>query len=323
VVRFAQWERFFPCSIDWLLHHSRLRDWKNPRFVRTRPTQIDLYRYSQFDSMHQFYLDVFGGQSGEPILGRHVSAPMYVATQLHNDFVEITYLMLYAHQGAQTFAALKPGRPFLCVVEDFGSHQGDLEWICVRTTTDLTRVLEVGFEAHGNVTFFPRGSFLAEGEHPIVHASLNGHACLPGADTSGGAVECTCTHSVRGLLATVDVTTGRVSDGGVVWRPFDMANGLVVIGLDETSEPIGDQLWSKFAGRLGDRLTYAFRTATYLDGGRLGRDEWLYVRLLVALAPRLQLVPARYRSGIGPAGPGDSSRCFMRCAPPVRAARTH
>ena len=322
MVRFAPWERFFPCSIDWLLRHSTLRDWKNPGFVKTRPTQADLYRYSQFDSVHEFYLDVFAGQGGEPIQGRHVFAPMYVTAQLHNDFVEITYLMLYAQQGAQTFAALKPGRPFLCVVEDFGSHQGDLEWICVRTTTDLSHVLAVGFEAHGKVRFFPPGSFLAEGEHPIVHPSLNGHACLPAADAGAVAVEYVRTHSIHGVLATVDVTAGRANDCGVVWRPFEVASGLLVLGLDETGEPIGDQLWSKFAGRLGNRLTYGFRTATNLDGGRLGRDEWLHVRLLAALAQRLRLVPARYRSGIGPAGPGDSSRCFMRCARPMRAART-
>ena len=311
VVTFARWEQFFPCSIDWLLAHSALRDWSDRRFMTLRPTQADLYQRWQFDSAHRYYLDVFGGYSGEPVV-RGVRAPMYVTARSTSEFIEITYLMLYAYQGAQTFAALRLGRPFLCVVEDYGSHAGDLEWICVRTTTDLQKVLEVGFEAHGQVHSRAPGSYAAEGDHPIVRVSLNGHAWLPAVDLETPAgMQWVPTHTVRGVLATVDVTTDP-NAGEVVWRPFEHAHGLVMLGLDGTGEPIGDQVWARFAGRLGGRRTYQFRRATRLDGTRLSRDEWLYVSLLARIAHVLRLIPARYRSGIGPAGPGDPTRHFVR-----------
>jgi hypothetical protein len=298
IVTFHQFEKFLPCSIDWLLSRSTLKDRNAPSFTVPAPKQSDLEAHYQ----PNYYLLIGNDDAtrhGEPLVNGKVTAPMYVTTQEWDDCIEFTYSMLYAFQGGQTCRGLRLGAHFNCIVNNFGWHQGDLEWISVLTSKDFTKILYVGYAAHGDFSWYGPGQYETAEGRPKVRVALNGHPCRNGLGKNDN--DWIFTFELPGILGTVDIITAT----GLAWRAFESPGGLVMIGLDEQNNPIGDQRWVKFQGRMGDSWTNTLTGATDVDGHTgLSGPQWADVSSDAALGKLFDALPGEAIHGDGPWGPG-------------------
>lgn len=295
VVRFHVNEQRYPCSIEWLLSSSTLRSHSDPGLSIASPTQLDL----QANSGEAVYVEVnpsqYGGEVSEPA---GVTAPMYYALQQYPDVLEVSYVMLYAFQDGQTIRALPIDNEFDCILRTVGMHEGDIERVVlalVPAGTGGFEVSRVGYEAHGDVRWYPPGEVAWEGTHPVVNAALNGHGNR-NLQVEGERI-------VDDEVPYVVAITSNVSDEGLAWRP-DVFRQL---GLDASGAPVSDQVWAAFGGRLGVEQTNDVESATHFDGSGLGPFEWAYVDSVGTIAEVFDLLPPSAVHGNGPRGPADRS----------------
>jgi hypothetical protein len=295
LVSFHVNEKYFPCSIDWLLEHAELRK-TDDSFRIQNPTQADLAEFSA----PEYYLDVHArGFPGEPLVDNQVAAPMYVAAQEWDDCIEITYVMLYAYQGGQTCRALKWLDHFNAIINDYGKHQGDLEWISVLVSKDYRQVLSIGFASHGEMAYYAPGDCLMEGDHPRVRVALNGHASYNGKGKNPN--DWVFSYELPTVFGTIDLFTEQ----GVKWEPHHHPQEmLTIIGLDQHGTPVSDQQWARFRGRLGIRQRNDFTSATEVDGSPLSSGHQAFTGLIITAGKVTGQIPDSLRDGVGPEGPG-------------------
>lgn len=291
IVHFHPRERYFPCSLEWLLQHCCLRHTRTSLRI-LRPTQADLLTHWQ--AYHPDgstpYLDISSSGYG----GHLESAPSYVTVQEWDRCYEVTYLMLYPYQGPQTARWHWAGRAYDCMILDFGRHQGDLEWVSLSLDKDSLQPFEVGLQAHGKVRTVAWKSCPKDGDRPLIRAALHGHASALQGEPDR------VVHRRLGPLSICDLY-----GDGQVWRPRVRR-----IGLDERGEPISAEVWAKFQGRIGRALDNHFRRLTRLDGEPMGLLPRLLGRL-VRLAEVRGWLPQSIRHAEGTPGPGDPGRWFM------------
>lgn len=292
VVHFHPLERYFPCSLDWLLSHCCLRHTRSCLRI-LQPSQRDLLTHWQ--AYHPGgstpYLDIAASGYG----GHPESAPLYVTVQEWDDCYEATYLMLYAYQGPQTAHWHWSRYPYDCLIRDFGRHQGDLEWVSLTFDKASLQPREIGLQAHGKVRAVPWSNCPRTQDHPLVRVALHGHACA-----LQGEADRVVHRRLGGLLSICDL----YSDGGKVWRP-----PLRLLGLNEQGEPISQEVWAKFQGRIGRPLDNHFRRLTRLDGEPVGLLPRILGRL-IRLAEVRGWLPRFIRQAEGTPALGDPGRWF-------------
>ena len=287
VVYFHENERFFPCSIEHLLQNSTLTD-PATGTVLSPVTQATLQQHPGGN----VFITIDPAQYG----GMGVTAPIYYAVQEYTDCIQLNYLMLYAYQGGQTCRALRAGTEFNCIVSTLGIHQGDLERVFVTLIPQPQggyAVARVGYEAHGDEHTFPSQRVEWEGTHPVVNAALNGHSNW-NAHADGDMIS---EFTQPGSVAIVSA----LGSNGQVWRPADFR----LLALDEGGNPVGDQLWAVFQGRLGIAQENSMTSATYFDGSNLSGFDWAFVKLTDWAAKLFDKYPDDLKHGNGPGGPGD------------------
>lgn len=264
-VQFHAAERFFPAGIDWILD---------------RATQVDAAGHARTGggSPQQRMADhpddrliidsaAFGGM---PPDNGFSPAPMYVAVQVpdHRRWVDLHYVMLFPFNGPQTYRFLSGGG-FNFFGRTIGEHQGDLEMVTVRVAADFSEVLSVRFENHGNSKhFFPAQVTFdqdATGTHPFVSSALHSHGTWNPSAYGTEDWESTNQNFLGGVIDLFGSDLpGRTESGAfdqfvggpgadVRWRPWDANTGasLTLIGLDADGQPVNDQVWARFAGRIG------------------------------------------------------------------------
>jgi hypothetical protein len=293
IVYFHPFERYFPCSLEWLLPHCCLRHTRGSLRI-LQPTQKDLLANWQADHPQGStpYLDISSSGYG----GHLESAPCYVAVQEWDECYEMTYLMLYAYQGPQTAHWHLSRRPYDCLIRDFGRHQGDLEWVSLSLDKSSLHPLEIGLQAHGRVRVVPWSQCPRQQDHPLVRSALHGHSCA-----LQGEPDRVVQRRLGGVLSICDL----YSSAGQIWRPQVRR-----IGLDAGGEPISDEVWAKFQGRLGRAMDNHFRRMTRLDGEPMGLVPRLLGRLL-RLAEVQGWLPRHIRHAEGTPAPGDPGRWFI------------
>ena len=286
-------ERFFPCSIDYLLRGGKLYVGET---ILENPTQQTL--------LENFHRNNYVAINASQHHGELAHAPLYYAIQEGDGFVQINYIPLYAFQGGQTcwvagaggWACLK-FKGFDCIINSYGQHQGDLERVAVKLIPEggSYRIAEVLFEAHGNAIIYPKDEVAYEGDHSIVHVALNGH--------SSHNVKMQGYHTVDddAIFVQFDSFMGD----GTKWKPYESGT-LTQIGLDAPhGNPINDQLWAKFEGNLGEPQNNSLTSGTNLNGSNLNWCQWTLVKAIdwVALTFRPGTI-GDVAHGEGPAGPG-------------------
>lgn len=256
------------------------------------PTQATLSKYSS----ESYYVLINESQfTGQPV----PAAPLYYAIQESGDTIQIDYLILYAYQGGQTVRALRAGTEFNCILETIGVHQGDLEHFNIKLqkgANNTYTVLQVGFEAHGILdTFAPDQVQWEDTTHAIVHIALTGHACRNHDPKDGPVIE----FSQPGAVAV-----GSWLGSGTWWRPSTQGSEFKRLGLNNLGNPIDDQIWSAFRGRLGDTKVNSLIEATYFDGSNLSAFDWVFVETIFGFATVLSILPTDLLIGDAPTGPG-------------------
>ncbi|KAK4941310.1 hypothetical protein LTR10_018720 [Elasticomyces elasticus] len=261
------------------------------------PQQSDLATYADSN----YFLEVQpSAYSGQPLENGKVTAPIYytVQEQAAAGYVDITYMMIYGNQAGQPAHALRAGTEFNCILESYGDHQGDLEWLVVRLSPDLETIRGVGYEAHGEVTWYNPGAYQTEGQRPIVRASRCGHGCRNGLGKN--PIDWIDLGGQSGAAEVIDL----FSQSGNEWRPFDLNDGVRAIGLDSAGQPINDQVWAKYRGRLGRQNHNNLESATYVNGNNLSTWDWDFVKTVDWAAGLLNKISSDVVDGIGPEGPG-------------------
>ena len=268
-----------------------------------RPTQQNLANHNG----KEYYLEIqptaYKGQAE----GHNVSAPMYYTVRRVDDNIVLTYIFLYAYQGPQTVRALRAGSNFTCIVSNYGIHQGDMEWIEVTVTPDGERVINVGFAEHGNITKrFSPGEYESDGNHPVVRVAKNGHASYNAIKMNDP--DWVTTWEAKGVpVNIIDLISKKT---GAEWAPYHNHSQLIPIGLDANGNPINQEVWAKFSGRIGNNRINKFSSATYVNGQNLNAADWIFVKAIGSSAEFFNVIPAEVKEGFGPEGP--AARPFIR-----------
>lgn len=259
VFMFHEQEKFFPCSIEHILHKSKLyvRKPKSKKLKKIKnPTQTDLNEHFQSEN----YIDIAESQyTGMPI----GEAPIYYTIQKFASFVEINYLLLYAFKGSQPFLKESTSEENLLFIgNNYGQQQGGIKRTTVRIVLidDMRndyKIFQVGFEKDGlmyfdtsdNVTMIGDDENSSPHTHPVVHVGLYGHnfwnktvrepVILRDGGSKVSAVSC-------------------IADQGNIWRPYNCDAGIFKrVGFKKVREgyiPIEPEIWVNYQGRIGRDL---------------------------------------------------------------------
>ncbi|KFF65522.1 hypothetical protein IW01_17905 [Pectobacterium brasiliense] len=273
-------------------NQGHIREIKNLNAPINNITQEILEKYCS----NNYYIDINPSQYSGMYNQGEVTAPIYYAITEDKDILEITFPILYAYQGGQACIADRKGSEFNCILHSYGEHQGDLERVSVRLAKDHTSeyyISEVGYEAHGHLTWYKSGEFLSEGTHPVVYVALNGHASYNG-------LYHTDLITLDGMPWAVFIIDA-INSKGVKWRPW-LSNEFKQVGINKEKKPVSDQKWVLFDGRLGRYDTHSLTSATYFDGENLSALDWTYVKMIHGLAEIIDKLPDDVKSGNGPTG---------------------
>jgi hypothetical protein len=257
-VRFSKYERYFPCTLAFLLQNATLKDQNNPSWQVSQPTPAQLAQYNGAN----YYLSIAeAAHVGIPPVNGNITVPMIVSVQYYDQlFIDINYIFLFAYQGPAVAYVSTVGT-FFCLVPKYGEHQADVERVIVRVTPDWSTILAVGFDAHGHTNMVSEDevAFSSNG-NPRVNAALNGHASYDFNEVGSNDWEAEADFTVLDL----GVQIGAYVDGaGPVWQP-QTVNDIVLVGINNGT-PINDNSWVLFGGKLGATTTNSFTTPRQLD----------------------------------------------------------
>lgn len=302
VVYYSPWERYFPCAIEHIASSSVLRHLTNKSFALTHPTQAQLAKYSDTD----YYLDVPDDENvykGQALVDNKIKAPMYVAAQEHSDHITISYMFLHSNQGSQVVELHSLGGTIEIVLNDYGSHQGDLEHIEVNVAKDLSKILSVMYTHHGESETYDVSKVPLENGHPVVHSAFNDHGSWNSLAHTGDTIT-TYEKKIPGgtWIKTLDVLSDK-GKTGAEWRPWENQNGLVLVGIDDNGNAIGDQTWVTYSGHLGHPKTNKYTKPTKLSGAKVSKTEKALIDSIMVVAK--SQIPSEYSDGGAPSGMGN------------------
>lgn len=302
-------ERYLPCSIEHILETSRLVDADGLTIV-AHPTQADMLRYRD-NAYHLELLESDDVVDEAPSSPEGIAAPMYVIPQVppSEEYVNLNFYLFFAYSGAQSARVLVPGLDFNAILPEFGEHQGDLELIAVKVTPDFSRVLAVRYEAHGNGTVYEPEDVDFVGTHPLVKVAFDSHATFNGNGRDPNDWVTSDEYAVLGFgVEFIDIFTRD----GFSWQPFAWGDGgiavpngdLRILGLDGAGQPISDEVWVAFKGRIGGHQVNSYTAADGI-GSSLNFLQQLYVDTIATIVQ--SSLGDSFKSGDGTSGLGGRS----------------
>lgn len=207
---------YMPCSVDFFLQHSELCSGSQIVVARGKVDSQELLRAQCAQSHLHLNLDPLArtGESKHQLDGVPVYAhpKAIIGSDGNVEAIEITYLTLYAHNGAYTVAGMIRT----------GAHDGDWEHLTVRITPETGELTGVWFNAHRNRD----GEWASpeklhrdtESGRFIAYVALNGHGTYP----SDGVIH---RHFWLG--------NDRCSSQGPKWRPNKV---VLLMNIDDSIE---------------------------------------------------------------------------------------
>jgi len=298
-------EPYLPISIETLLNGATL--YGSGGVVILNPTQQDMAARSDSNSTLVLNSARYAGEALS-------TAPIYVSVQVPDDksYVDLNYIILYAFNGCQTMRNVTgaPGH-FNYMIRDLAQHEGDLEVVTVRVTPDFSAVIQVRYEAHGDPTWYnPDAVDWTAQTHPKARVALNSHGNYNG---HGKNPNDWITLADAKLAEVVDIIT----DGGAVWRPYERAHGVRLLALDTNRQPLGNEQWAAYKGRLGTNRTNEVKDVLDVCGTSLDFFENITAKTQAYAAATWQayidlLTLAKilgregdFFKGVAPEGPGN------------------
>lgn len=175
-------ETFQPCSVEWFLSHATLIDTLNPTAPITHPSPAQLPQGPAQGS--RYYLSI----EDSVRTGNFSTAKAYINAFWKPDltFTDIQFWIFNAYNGPGTarFASLvwnKVEHVGDVDLAPLGEHVGDWEYVVVRIDNSTKEMIGIMLSQHGKDVLFDKQAIASNfkfvgGTHPIVYASLNGHA---------------------------------------------------------------------------------------------------------------------------------------------------
>lgn len=300
VVLFHPDEPYLPCSVEYLLAQATLLD-KDGSPLKHNPGQEDLAAHRADGARLVINPSQYTGEALAD--GKRVQAPMYVSAQVGPGatYVDLHYIFLFAYNGPQTCRVRVPRSSFECVLPNFAEHEGDIEGVTVRVTPDLSRILQVQVEGHGQPTCIAPNDLEMQGTHPVIRCAYNSHATYNAKNRQPTETVVNLTYAGLGFGAEfIDI----IADNGARWAPFDVdakgdshSNGqLVFVGLDDNGRAVGNQPWATFRGKLGAQWTNTYKGAQGTGKNRLKPMQRAYADTIAKAAVALGATKARAHS---------------------------
>jgi hypothetical protein len=169
-------EKYFPCSVDWLLQNSRLVNYINNVMVSNiyPVTQRILYNQALSDNFKKrsdgslilsFTEELYRGET--PLN----KVPCYCIYRETDNKIYLTYIFLYAKNGEYSILDLV----------NVGQHPGDIEHITVELDLYTQNCIRVLYSAHTNndSRWVNYSNIEKENDKIIVYVALNGHGLYP------------------------------------------------------------------------------------------------------------------------------------------------
>ncbi len=164
-------ERYFPCSINWLLNYSTLIDFNDNTRI-SKPTHKDIFeiakkynfeRRGDGDVVLSFPESVYKGQ--QPIS----DVPIYCIMKELNGKVYLTYFVVFAFNGNYEIAGLV----------GLGSHPGDIEHVTLEFENN--KLLRMFYGAHGSTDgrWINASDIEYDNGHPVCYMAYSGHGLYP------------------------------------------------------------------------------------------------------------------------------------------------
>ena len=211
--------------------------------------------------------------------------------------------------------ALRSGTEFNTILSTVGSHPGDLERFQVtllKGPNSTYTVESATFEAHGIPRTYPASQVKwYQDTHAMISVALNGHSIWNESIVGNPEYDVEITDIV-GVGAFFGTETPSN-----YWYPHSQSK-FVLLGLDSNGQPVNDQVWSAFCGRLGDSFATKLEGAISFLGKNLASPDWTYVQLVWNAALLIGKIGQDLLWADGPDGPG--ARAWVNPLPAVGAA---
>lgn len=171
-------EKYFPCSVDWLLQNSKLVNYNNTNnelnSIIYPVSQKMLYNQSLSDNFKKradgslilsFTEELYRGET--PLN----NVPCYSIYREENNKIYLTYIFLYAKNGEYSILDLVK----------VGQHPGDIEHITLELDLQTQKCIRALYSAHTNkdsrwVNF---SDIEKENDKIVIYVALNGHGLYP------------------------------------------------------------------------------------------------------------------------------------------------
>jgi hypothetical protein len=231
IIYFHPEEKYFPCSIDWLLKNSTLVDFNTiPETKIKSPTNRDMYETSKKYNFKSFtngdQILSFGNElyNGE-IPVRDVPCYVLIKKRPATDRIYIMYIYLYPYNGEYDILG----------IERAGSHPADLEHITVELN-GKGELLRVMYSAHGSKDgrWVTAKEVPMEGDRIVAYVAVNGHGLYP----------------KEGTAFRLFGVANDVMESGKKWDPQTKRIYLHT----EPEFNIDTMGWTMFNGRLGGSM---------------------------------------------------------------------
>ena len=155
---FSKEEKYYPCSVEYLLSHSQL--YKENTLIKNfgELTPEELSR-NVGDSL-KVHPNSYRGQIE--------SAPIYYFIRTSEKFIDIVFFIYFTYNG-----------PLSILGKKVGAHDTDLEHIVVRVDT-LTQLIAVYFSAHGSEgRWVMKDSLQLINNNVLIYVAKSSHAMYP------------------------------------------------------------------------------------------------------------------------------------------------
>lgn len=179
-------EKYDICSVEWFLSHSTLIDSQNQANNIIHPSAEQLPQAAKEGA--RYYLQIEDAVKS----GNFDTAKAYINAfwKPGLTWTDIQFWVFNAYNGPGTakFDSLvmnKVKNTGNIDLAPLGEHVGDWEYAAIRVDNVSKDMVGIILSAHGKNTLYPKDKIaqefkLVNGTHPVVYASLNGHANFPG-----------------------------------------------------------------------------------------------------------------------------------------------
>lgn len=260
-------EKYDICSVEWFLNHSTLIDSQDQANNIVHPTAAQLPQGPKQGT--RYYLEIENSvKSGNFPTGKAYINALWKKDTTYTD-IQFWFFNAYNGPGTAKFDSLvfnKVKNTGNIDLSPLGEHVGDWEFAAVRIDNVSKSMIAIILSQHGKYINIGKGEIsrtfkMVNGTHPVIYASLNGHA-----NFAGTGPNFTEHRKVLGIPVGLEFNIlNSTADGG---KRLDCSIGYEIVAaewLNGTPDAYSTPPWVTYPYRWG-----AEGTAINMDAKTLG-----------------------------------------------------